>query len=139
MLRKMILTVLTICFSPIVIAHATDKADAPFAHQEITTVKFTSGGIGRDERVAMEELERQYTLKVENTYAGKYITDVMMVIKNNAGKTIVNTPIKGPLFYAELDPGHYMVEATYQGETKSQAVTINEDRIMVKSVAFAWQ
>jgi hypothetical protein len=80
---------------------------------------YMSGGVGIDERQAMEKLGKNYNLKLSFAdRSGAYLDDVKLVIKNEKGTEVINTTTNGPWFYIELPPGKYSVEATFDGKTR---------------------
>lgn len=100
-------------------------------------VKYMSGGVGVEERTAMESQAKGYDLKL--TFAitpGNYVSLVDVKINDQAGKPMISAQSNGPWFYADLPKGSYTVVADYEGQQKSQKVTVNGG---LKNVVFHWK
>jgi hypothetical protein len=77
------------------------------------------GGVGSDERDAMEEQAKGYNLKlVFAERRGAFISGVAVVITNAKGTEVASLATEGPWFYIQLPPGNYSVKAIFKGETK---------------------
>tara|TARA_B100000029_G_scaffold409230_1_gene410743 strand:- start:318 stop:761 length:444 start_codon:yes stop_codon:yes gene_type:complete len=102
------------------------------------TAFYVSGGIGEMERIALQEMESDYNLKLEMALSsGHYIANSFVTVSNARGETVISTTADGPLFYANLEPGTYTVEAAYEGAVKTQKVTIGSaDRL--RDLHFIW-
>lgn len=103
-------------------------------------VKYLTGGIGDDERAEMEAAKAEYSLHVINARkSGEYLEDTRTVISRKDGKEYV--PLldvnAGPLLYAQLAPGSYLVEATRYGITKKKNVVIGT-KTKTRDVGFYW-
>jgi hypothetical protein len=77
------------------------------------------GGVGTNEREAMEEIAKGYNVKlVFAEKRGAFISGVKVVIASAKGAEIASLKTEGPWFYIQLPPGDYAVKATFKGETK---------------------
>ena len=89
-------------------------------------IQFLSGGIGMEERSAMQAEGRAYNLKLSFSLKdGAYLADVRVAIDSRK-KPLVEADSDGPLFYAKLPPGKYRITASYQGRTQTRAVAIGK-------------
>jgi hypothetical protein len=80
---------------------------------------YMSGGVGSDERAAMEERGKAFNVKlVFAAEHGPFLADVTVVIDGEQGTEIASFASVGPWFYVHLPPGRYGVKATYMGKTK---------------------
>ena len=105
--------------------------------QQVGNIIYMTGGIGEEERQAMQSVKNDYNLSlVSADKSGAYVGDTQVVISDREGKELLNTE-SGPLFYAELPPGRYVVEGTSQGQTRQQNVTIAEGK--PAHVQFSWK
>lgn len=124
---------LTLCFlactvSALLLWPASGFVPAATSEKEIFTgikgvtrdgFPYISGGFGTDERQAMEELAKEYNLKVVfAALAGQYVADTQVVIEGARGKEILSASGLGPWFYIKLPTGQYGVRATFRGVTK---------------------
>jgi hypothetical protein len=84
------------------------------------------GGIGEDDRAAMQQQSSEYNLRL--TFASKgsgaYLSQVRVVIRNAQGATVLDTVTAGPWLFARLPQGEFTVEATDEGRTLSQKIAI---------------
>lgn len=88
-------------------------------------VEMVSGGIGDGGMEAIEEKQKDYSLKLVFADAdGEYLADVKVLIKDRKGNEVVNTDSVGPVLLLKLKPGVYTVSSTTNKETKSQKVTV---------------
>ncbi len=100
-------------------------ASIPQPQQE-NGITFVSGGAGKDERQALEATGRAYNLKLTvATPDGKMVAPDTLKISDQAGKALLVTTPKGPLFFAKLPPGAYSVVATTAGQDVTRAVTVS--------------
>lgn len=84
------------------------------------------GGIGLEDRAVLAQKASDHNLRL--TFArkgsGAYLSDVKVVIRNKQGAVLVDTVASGPWLLARLPAGEYTVAATEQGNTLTQAVSI---------------
>lgn len=77
---------------------------------------WVSGGVGDEERRRLDEMARDFNLKV--TFAGSsgaYGGGSRVEVRDQAGKSLIDTESRGPLFYAKLPPGSYTITASGAG------------------------
>ena len=99
------------------------------------------GGVGSDERFAMESAARSSNLAVEMFVAqgGEYLADVHVTVRReNAREDTLAVRAQGPLCYLKLEPGRYRIEATFQGITRSAQATVPRDAKRPVRVAIAF-
>jgi hypothetical protein len=85
------------------------------------------GGIGEEERQALEA-DPHYNLKVVAANgAGQYIADVDVRVVDERGARVVTARMTGPWLLAELPPGRYRVVGVYDGATQSREVVVGRD------------
>lgn len=96
-----------------------------------------SGGIGQDEVAALRAKEDQYNVKfVFTLIEGNYVADVEVVLKDAAGRIVVEHFAKGPIFMARMAPGNYSATVTYRGEALTRAIRVGEK---LRTEYFRWQ
>ncbi len=99
-------------------------------------VTYISGGVGSDERNALQAAKKDYNLHIMNSAAsGEFTTDDTLSITGN-GQTLVTASNVGPLFYAKLPPGTYTVTATIADRQKQQKITVSAGK--PANVHFVW-
>jgi hypothetical protein len=119
------------------ISDGADPANAPPAKTD-HGVSYRTGGIGKDERDALLLVTRSDSLKV--VFAGSadraFVADASIRVLDDGGRTVLEAGDVGPLFFADLPPGSYRVEATFQGRTQQKPVALKRGR--QTAISFAW-
>jgi hypothetical protein len=112
-------------------ANLAFAADAvPGRLQPVTSgaVTYLSGGIGQDESTAMQQMAKNYSLELEFVInaspRAEFTSDVQVKISDASHKTVLDTVSKGPFLLVQLPAGRYRLEATKDGKSKAQDVTI---------------
>ena len=86
---------------------------------------YVSGGVGDDERKALEAMSPQFDLRLTMVLAsGHFISDVTVRIQDASGRTVVDTVADGPLLLAQLQPGTYAVTCTLNGHALKQTAHV---------------
>ena len=88
-------------------------------------ITYTSGGIGLEERGALEATAKKYNLIISNAdRKGEFTAETTIVVtkKGNQEMLIVNDV--GPLLYAKLPAGAYVVKATNGDKKAERTVSI---------------
>ena len=101
-------------------------------------VSFVSGGVGGDERSAMQAIRADYNLSLLFSVqgSGEYLSDVKVSITDAKGNTLLETVSDGPMLLASLKPGHYNVSAELDGQVAhKKAMVGNKQRT---SLSFIW-
>jgi predicted TIM-barrel fold metal-dependent hydrolase len=125
-LKKLARWILVLGLASPLLAGAAD-AGAPFA-QPVTQgdITFVSGGIGMDERQALDDVARDYNLKLvfAEKGSGAYMADVKLAIVNAKGRTILESVSDGPWFLVKLMPGRYKITAEAMGQSLTRHVRV---------------
>ncbi len=88
-------------------------------------VSYMTGGIGEDEQQAMEASARDYNLLISNAEKdGEFTAGTDYFITDSHGRAILRAHNTGPLFYAQLPAGSYVIHATYDGIQKVKDISI---------------
>ncbi len=92
------------------------------------SVTFVSGGIGRDESEAMKRAASRYSLSIEMSSSGgpraEYVAGVKVDIRDQRGNTVLSTTSEGPFLLANLPPGQYSIDATWNGNSQQRKVAV---------------
>lgn len=92
-------------------------------------VSYITGGIGEDEQHTMEASAARYDLLVTNAQpSGAYTAGTDLVITDRAGRDVLDARNTGPLLYAQLPPGKYVLHATFRGLQREQSVEVSGQR-----------
>jgi len=105
--------------------------------QQSGNVTYITGGIGDEEREAVKSVKNDYNLSIISASKdGAYVGNTHVVIADRNGESLVDTNAD-PLFYAQLPPGKYIVKGESRGQTRTQNVTIAENK--PAHVHFSWE
>ena len=100
----------------------------PDSRLEIKTfenIPYISGGVGSDERDSLRAMTQGDNLQVSFALAnGNYLAGAEVTIKDHGGKEVIEADADGPLFFAKLPVGNYLVQATIMGQTLTRNVSI---------------
>jgi hypothetical protein len=104
----------------IVISEGKSPQGYPYIH----------GGVGSDERAAMEERGKSYNVKFSFAdKRGPYIAGVKVLLEGENRTEIVNVVSNGPWFYIQLPPGTYNLKATFGPKTSEvKAFKVSKDK-----------
>jgi len=87
-------------------------------------ITYITGGIGDEEFNAMKAVQHNYNLRVLSAGTnGAYSGDTHIIISDSHGNELLSTDAD-PLFYAKLQPGHYVVQESSEGQSRKQPIVI---------------
>lgn len=118
----------------------TFAADAPKDYcctmqqkQSDSGVPYVSGGIGEDERSALNAAAANYNLKLifADKSGGHYLSDVKVSIKGAKGASVLDAVADGPWFLTKLPPGAYKVTAVAGDQQQTRSVTVGKKQSKV--------
>lgn len=98
-------------------------------------VTYLCSGTSEDERQEAETTPHSLKL-VYSDAAGSFLGNVTTRIANGQGETLVDTECAGPWLLVDLPPGDYEIESRYQGESKTQTLSIEGDAPREQVVTF---
>lgn len=101
-------------------------------------VTFVSGGVGEDEQNAMQALRADYNLHLQLSVkgTGEYVSDVKVSIKDSSGNTLMESVSEGPMLFAKLKPGRYLITADRDGQLIHKMAKIEGTNRT--SLSFTW-
>jgi hypothetical protein len=99
---------------------------------------YLMGGVGSDERAAMEEKSKAFNLRlVFADRRGPYLSDVKLVIEDSRKAEVISLTTNGPWFFIQLPPGRYGVRATFKGQTQSiDALNIGKEQLVRQTLTW---
>ncbi len=99
---------------------------------------YLMGGVGSDERDAMEEKSKAYNVRLAFAERrGPYLADVKLVIEDAKKAEIVSVATDGPWFFIQLPPGRYAVKATFKGRSKTiDVLSIEKGKTVRRTLAW---
>lgn len=109
--------------SPALAAQSASALPQPKSEGAIT---YLSGGIGKDQALAMKKEEKRYPLSMVFSEGkhDEYVADVGVTVKNHAGRVVLHTSSGGPIMLVKLPPGNYMVSADMGGKTLQRSAKV---------------
>jgi len=111
------------------------------ASDSAARIPYINGGITSDEADAMRAEAPRYALQVTLARRGEapghndFVADAQFRILDAAGNVVLDRPDTGPIFLANLPPGDYTLEATFDGDTRTQRVHVGGGHA---NVTFVW-
>lgn len=100
-------------------------------------VTYITGGIGDEERTALESVSRDYNLHVLSAGRnGAFTGDTKLAIYDKMGNQVMMSEV-GPMFYASLPPGKYTVRAVNEGKEQDQTVKLSSNNST--NIQFMWK
>ncbi|APW37686.1 hypothetical protein RD110_11165 [Rhodoferax koreense] len=94
-------------------------------------IEYMSGGIGSDEAHFMQTVSPQWSATMEfavkdaaDRQGADFAANVHVQVLDAAGHAVLDTVSEGPFLLTRLAPGHYDVQATFNGQTLKQALTV---------------
>ena len=109
--------------------YAAANANAAISFERGTAhgIKYMAGGVGIDQRAAMDRIDKIYNLKlVFAEPSGPYLASVKVAIENASGKKLMQVTDNGPWFFAKLPDGKYRVVATFRSKREVREVEIGQ-------------
>lgn len=119
-------TMAIIAFTQFSSAVMAEETYFPFDVKSYNGISYVSGGIGFDERKALDTVGKTYSLKlVFAKMGGAFVAIVDVEIKDNAERTIFKATSRGPWLYADLPSGRYTVTAASKGARIEKEIIID--------------
>jgi hypothetical protein len=104
------------------------------------SIRYVTGGIGKDESDAMKAMESNYSLSltfaVQRDGKAEYLANVPVTIRDGKGNTVFSLDNDGPYLLVALPAGSYDVSASHGGQVKSHHVTVGSGH--ADRVTFDW-
>jgi len=109
----------------------------PLEEQQQGEITYITGGIGDAETKVLRERKPHYTLRVMNAdKTGHFSGKARIKISDAKGMLLLDTPT-GPIFYANLPEGNYMLEGVNGEQIKQQKITVKHGTPL--DVRFSWK
>ncbi|MEO5736587.1 MAG: hypothetical protein ABIQ82_03915 [Variovorax sp.] len=107
-------------------------------------IEYMSGGVGSDEAQFMETVSPRWAATLEfavkdraDKQGADFAANVMVQVRDaSSGNALLNATSDGPFMLARLEPGRYEVEATLNGQTLKQELTVRAG--MPSKATFVW-
>ena len=109
----------------------------PHVENEVT---YVTGGIGICESQEMRRIAKEYQLELvfvqKTPTAESFLANIPVEVIDSKASYAIDTVTKGPFLLAKMPNGRYNVVATFNGETKSQVVSVSAKH---QRVVFVWR
>lgn len=103
----------------------------------VNGVDYATGGIGIEERAEMNQMAKRYNLKLSFAeLSGEYLSGVMVTIKNNDNKTLIDKESQGPWFLFQLPEGDYKIIVSHNHQAKTEMMKVDQQ---VQTLLFHWK
>jgi hypothetical protein len=100
-------------------------------------VKYITGGVGLEERTALDAMAKNYNLKLSFAlHSGAYLSDLMVSIQDTKGNKLLQSKTNGPWFFVMLPKGEYHITVTHKDQEQVKKVAVGEG---LKMVLFYWK
>jgi len=98
---------------------AADKPEA--------SVPVLVGGITKDDEAAMQHRAHQWPMRLvfSERRDNEFVADVDLVVRDAKGHQVLALDDTGPMTYVNLPPGHYTVEASFDGHKQVRQVALD--------------
>lgn len=128
---------LTLVIAAALHAIPAQAADGMPEVQQQGDISYVTGGIGDEERSALEGMQQGYNLRITSTDdTGHFSGDDTRIVVSDLKQHGLLDVTGGPFFYAILPEGRYSVEGFSDGQSKKQAITIASGKPV--DVHFSW-
>lgn len=104
-----------------------DRAPS-FGEQMQGDVVFLTGGVGEDERLALQDARANYNVHIMiSSKDGAFISGTSIVITDRKGNEVLATEA-GPLLYATLPNGKYTLAAEFLGIEQTKTLYVQHNK-----------
>lgn len=101
-------------------------------------ISHITGGIGEDERDAIEAARADYNVHITNTNKdGAFNDSTELTITDKSGTALV-TADAGPLFYVSLPPGSYTIHAQHRDLQQQKKIKVTKSKKAQPDIHFVW-
>jgi len=108
-----------------------NTANSVYAQEGNTSeATYANGGIGQEESDEMHAKAGDFNLRLYMSEGkhGHSITGVQVTITDIKGNSVLDLPSSGPMLFAHVGNGSYIINATYNGITTSRKVVVTNHR-----------
>ena len=129
---------LLLIFPCVLLSNATFADESVMQPRSQGEVTFISGGVGIEEREALDATRANYNLSLLfSEQSGNYLSDVTVrITDSNKNVSLETVAVGGPKLFAKLPPGRYIVTAEARGQTLQKTVTVKNNH--QPAVSFVW-
>jgi len=122
----------------ILLSSPTFAGESAMQPQSQGDVTFISGGVGIDEREALDATHANYNLSLLfSESSGDYLSDVKVRITDLSNNVVLETVADGPKLFVKLPSGRYTVTVEAKEKTQQKTVTVKNNH--QPAVSFVWR
>lgn len=119
------------------VGYAATTAPSPLHSHSYNGISYITGGVGADERAALRSMAQGDDLEMSFAAQNKeYLGGATISIKDSKGQDVLEAVSDGPLFYAKLPEGTYVVSATVKRQTITRKVHVSGNNR--QTIYFTW-
>jgi len=129
---------LVIMLSTVLLGLPAAAQQTPLTPHMQGNISYISGGVGSDEREALQAMRADYNLSLLFSVqgSGEYVSDVKVSIKDAKGAVLLETASDGPMLYVKLRPGRYSIAADRDGRVLAKKVSLSAKKLTALSLAW---
>lgn len=133
-LSALLFVCLMLALSPL----ASNAATSSFITEgKSNGVMYVSGGVGKDEQMAMDAMAKNYNVKLVFAEAPKdYVSGVKVKIEDHSGKLLLESTSSGPWFWVKLPQGEYRIIASFHNHPEMKHLKVAGG---TETVEFFWK
>lgn len=111
-------------------AQPAESCCANLHKQSDSGIAYASGGIGEEERQALNSRAANYNLKLlfADKKSGEFLSDIRVSIKGTKGTDVLDAVADGPWFFASLPPGSYRVTAASGEQRQTRPIAVRKGK-----------
>lgn len=125
-------------------AHPTTLEAAPTTSSSATPmteangIVYVTGGIGDDEREAIEATRADYNLHITNSNKeGAFNDSTQLTISDSKGNVVLSAEA-GPLFFVQLPAGSYTIFARHRDREQPKKIKVTKSKKPQPDLHFVW-
>ena len=104
-------------------------------------IAYITGGVGEDEFLSIKDESRLWPIMLELSKVGKagwgvWISSVFIKVSNVNKQEIFNAVSDGPLMLINLEPGEYVINATFEGISQHRKIAVKFNQALQKTAIF---
>ncbi len=98
-----------------------------YANPPTHAASYLNGGIGASEQEHMRHVAKDWPLHMvfSEHKNNEFVANVTLQVSDAQGKQRLQISDAGPITYARLPPGKYLVTASYKGQAEKREVTLD--------------
>ena len=134
---------LSVVFGNLLLLLALALPPAAVAQEEVLApgfangIPYLSGGIGDEEREAIDRARNNYNIKLVLAEAsGSFVSNVALHITTVLGEPVISIPGAGPLVLLQLQPGTYLINADYERRNVQKRFDVSDN--VAQTVNVLW-